>query len=317
MATIGNPYTKLARSAADICAFMVVCRHGQLSSAAREMKISQPSLSQRIRNLEEALDRVLFERSSKGVELTRDGQDLFRRLHDPLSQLAKQFNEVTETEKQSRLLLSVDFAFAYFWLLPRLPEIRQRLGQIDVCVLSTQEPTADAVENTDLVIQMGGAHQVSSKAALLMSEEVTAVCSPGFKSAHPELRTHFDLKDASQYLLHLNSPSSRAYWCTWVEWLHHWNNDLANLREDTVFNNYEMIIQAAVQGHGIALGWRGLVDELLKSGDLVELTSDTLRTDRGYYITHAKDNPSRAAQDLYNWIIAEASTGSAPMAEAI
>jgi len=66
MANQGNSYIKFARSAADLCAFMMVCRHGQLSAAAREMKLSQPSLSQRIRNLEIALDQKLSTEAPKG-----------------------------------------------------------------------------------------------------------------------------------------------------------------------------------------------------------------------------------------------------------
>lgn len=303
MTDIGNSYTKLARSAADLCAFMVVCRHGQLSSAAREMRISQPSLSQRIRNLETVLKQTLFERTSKGVVLTRDGQTLFRKLHEPLNQLAGEFQEISEGRRQNRLLISVDFAFAYFWLLPRLPKIRQHLGQVDVCVLTTQDPRADAVDNTDLVIHMGRFEPSTPQSQLLIQEQVSAVCSPDFKACHPHIQNHADLKHIAEKLLHLNSPSSLTNWCTWSEWLNNWDVDTTGLGQETVFNNYEMIIQAAQKGHGIALGWHGLVDELLDSDELVPIVAGQLTTDRGYHISHLKEHPSQAAVELFNWII--------------
>ncbi|MDA7421919.1 LysR family transcriptional regulator [Tritonibacter multivorans] len=305
MADTGNSYTKLARSAADLCAFMMVCRHGQLSAAAREMKLSQPSLSQRIRNLETALDQQLFERGPKGVTLTRDGQALYRKLHRPLTELAEQFWEVSNSKRPDRLLIAVDFAFAYFWLLPRLPAIREKLGDVDVCVLTSQEPSVDLVSGTDLIIQMGEAGQALADATWLIKEKVSVVCSPAFKDLHPELRTPGDLKDAKAYLLHLNAPSRTTHWCNWEEWLNAWGVDTAGLGKGTVFNNYEMIVQATVRGQGIALGWQGLVDDLMRSNALTELMPQVFETERGYYMSHAKATPSRSAIELHNWIARE------------
>jgi len=241
------------------------------------------------------------------VQLTRDGQALYRKLHQPLAVLASQFAEISQSTQQERLLISVDFAFAYFWLLPGLPKIREKLGKVDVCVLTSQQPSVDAVADTDLIIQMGNSSQTGTAASVLIKEEVGILCSPQFKRAHPELQTPADLKSANQLLLHLNSPSKNIYWCNWAEWLNHWNVDTAGLGKGTVFNNYEMIVQAAVGGQGIALGWGGLVDDLVRNQALTKLMPETVKTVRGYYIAYTKNNPSSTATELHNWIVQETS----------
>jgi DNA-binding transcriptional LysR family regulator len=304
MADQGNSYANLARNAADLCAFLIVCEQGQLSAAAREMKITQPSLSQRIRNLEQSLGKTLFERTPKGVVLTRDGHALQRQLHDPLTELATRFQSFSDGPKQERLLISADFAFAYFWLLPRMPEIRQKLGQVDICILTSQEPKVDRVPETDLLIYMGSASQAGPEETMLMREKVGVVCSPDFKAAHPEIRTPADLMQTPQ-LLHLNTPSRTKFWCSWSEWFSHWQLDPSKLGKGLILSSYEIIVRAATDSQGVALGWRGLIDETVEKGELAFLMPETCETDRGYYIVAGERGTSPAVQDLHDWIVQE------------
>jgi len=305
MSGIGKNYIKLAANSADLCAFMVVCRHGQLSSAAREMQLSQPSLSQRIKNLETAVGRTLFVRTSKGVETTREGLELHRRIAKPLKQVADGYLEFSERSLSNKVLISVDHAFASFWLVPRLPRMREDLGAIDICVLSSQEPKENAGSDTDIVIHMAEPGLATSGDTLLLAEEVSAICSPKFKQEHPDIKSPEDLSKDPAFLLHLNSPTTDTPWCSWPDWLAHFGTPTRLLRKETVFSNYEMIVQAAIGGQGVALGWNGLIDKHIIEFELTKLFAETLSTDRGYFIRKMQPDPSDATLALHDWIIQE------------
>lgn len=99
MPDISFGYTFLSRNTVELCAFVVVAKHGQLSSAARELQNSQPGLSQRIKNLEDTLGRKLFDRTHRGVRLNAEGQELFERVEPLLGPLAARFQEFANRAK--------------------------------------------------------------------------------------------------------------------------------------------------------------------------------------------------------------------------
>ena len=306
MVDIDKNYIVFSRNAPDLCAFMIVCRHGQLSSAAREMRISQPSLSQRIKNLEMALGHRLFDRTSKGVELTREGLSLFNSMEKPLGLVADRFRDFVERDRSSQVMISVDYAFASFWLLPRIPLIRDALGNANICVLTSQNPVEDAGSDADMTIHMVNAHQARASETLVLAEQVSAICSPQFKQEHPDIQQPGDLLRLTARLLHLTAPSQEDRWCDWKEWLGRFSLATHSLSKDTVFSNYEMIIRAAIDGQGVALGWHGLIENLFTGRDLTMLLPETVTTKRGYYIGLHQSRTSRIARDLHDWILEEA-----------
>lgn len=306
MADIDKSYTNLARNSADLCAFMIVCRHGQLSSASKAMKISQPSLSHRIKNLELALGLKLFTRTSKGVELTRDGQYLYRRIERPLTQVSERFAEFSATDKAEKVMISVDYAFASLWLLPRLPRIRDVTGAINLCILTSQDPVENAGPDTDIIIHMDHFNDSKTRENLLFQERVSAICSPAFKQSHPGITSPADLLEQSPYLLHLNSPTANTPWCNWAEWFEILGEDTNDMSKDTVFSNYELIIRAASGGQGVALGWQGLTESLLDGLTLTTLLPDVVTTECGYFIDLPQRKSSNMVEVLRAWIVNEA-----------
>ena len=305
MDIIGNNYSYFSRNASDLCAFVMVCRHGQLSSAAREMKISQPSLSQRIKNLEAAVGTVLFDRTSKGVALTQSGLNLYRSIEQPLTDAAGSFQSFLEKNDTERVMISVDYAFSSFWLLPRIPQMREALGDANICVLTSQNPVKDAGPDIDLTIHMAGRHQVKGSETLLLPERVSAICSPAFKQEITYIHEPADLVRNPNLLLHLNSPSAEAHWCGWQEWFKHLDVHPNDISKDVVFSNYEMIIRAAIAGQGVVLGWHGLIEHLFNGRDLAMLFPNMITTERGYYIGLHQNTPSPIARTLHDWIITE------------
>ena len=239
------------------------------------------------------------------VALT-EGLSLFRSMEKPLGKVASRFQDFMEKDRSDRVLISVDYAFASFWLLPRIPRMREALGTTNICVLTSQNPVENAGNDTDITLHMAGSHQVRASETLVLSEQVSAVCSPTFKQENFAIVRPYHLLEQPSKLIHLNSPSADTRWCNWEEWMESLDVTIDHLAKDTVFSNYEMIVRAAIDGQGVALGWHGLIEPLLRRHDLTMLMPDFVTTGRGYYINLHQTKSSRMASDLHEWIITEA-----------
>lgn len=306
MAGIDNPYTQLACCASDLCAFMLVCQHGTLSAAAEQMKISQPSMSLRIKNLESHLNRELFVRHSSGMELNNAGQRLQDLLQGPLDQVAAQFQTYQNDDGEARVVISVDHAFASLWLLPRLPQLREELGNTDICIHSSQDPIGNAGSETDISIFMAKPGQVQSDATLMFHERVSVVCSPELQQQLGAPIKLQALLSENIPLLHLKNPNRKTPWIDWAQWIAAVDLSPDPYAAQTMFNSYEMIIKASCDGQGVALGWHKLIDELLASSALVKLFPDTVKTDTGYYIQVMTPSATPKISMVRDWILAEA-----------
>ncbi|MGQ7843527.1 LysR family transcriptional regulator [Granulosicoccus sp. 3-233] len=302
----GNSYGALARSSADLCAFMLVCQHGKLSLAAQAMQLSQPSLSQRIRNLETTLGRQLFTRHSSGVDLTHAGRELLRLLGQPLEQAATRFDQFLTHTGTERIVISVDHAFGSFWLLPRLPQLREESGTTDICIISSQDPRNSATPEADIRIFMARPAEVAAESVCLLAERVSAVCSAAFLASHREIRSVQDLSNNPSLLLHLASPAGNSCWIDWRQWFESHDIFCPQLPTETSFNSYEMIINAARRSQGVALGWHGLIDDLLTDGELVTLFPDSVSTDSGYYMSMIESDASPGILGIRDWILQQA-----------
>lgn len=306
MAGIDNPYTELARHSADLCAFVLVCQSGKLSAAAEQMRISQPSMSLRIKNLETSLNSALFVRHSAGMALTSHGERLYALLQEPLAQAAAQLQSFQHHSAPERVVISVDHAFASFWLLPRLPQLREQLGDTDICIHSSQDPLANAGQEADISIFMAKPERAHCDARLLFQETVAAVCSAKFKADNPALNAPSDLLKNESPLLHLRNPDKHTPWMDWSQWLSKLECKPDALTVKTEFNSYEMIIKAACVGQGVALGWHKLIDELINKGELVALFPDRVQTDTGYYIQTDSTRVNDKVLTIRDWIVTTA-----------
>ena len=74
-----------------------------------------------------------------------------------------------------------------------------------------------------------------------------------------------------------------------------------------LINDYVLVIQAVMEGQGIALGWRHLTDRLIASGLLVRLTGHAMLTGKGFHVAWPKNRPlSESAEKVRDWLAAQA-----------
>ncbi|MGA2779564.1 MAG: LysR substrate-binding domain-containing protein [Steroidobacteraceae bacterium] len=304
-----NPPRRLPPFAA-LSAFDAVARHGTFTRAALELNVSQPAISRRIAALEADLGTPMFGRDTRPLRLTADGRRLFEVLRASLSRLEQVVQEIRGARPGQKIVLGVDPGFASYWLLPRLPRLQAAFANYSLRIL-TGDFTDDR-DDVDLLIEFGIGR--ASSVGRILGENVFAVCSPAYLAGR---RRVFGLEELrEQRLLWLEDPHERWYsWRSWFETLHQPFNSKA--LKAVSFNDYSLLLSAALAGQGVALGWEGLIDQFLENGSLVRVSKESVRSERGYYVScTARENS--AAQRVAHWLVgADAvSSAAAPLPQA-
>jgi putative choline sulfate-utilization transcription factor len=286
--------------------FEAAARHLNFTEAARELCVSQAAVSRQIRRLEEQLGTALFQRAHRALRLTAAG----KRLHDAvtmgLGHIANTASDIASPGKDGQIRVASTVAFATFWLMPRLNGFRQSYPNVDVNVTASDRSDDLYAEGFDIALTCGDKHPPGQDAYFLFTELVYPVCSPDYLKAHPGLKTPEDL--LGERLLHLDERLWRDIgWepIDWSIWL-----DKCGVRDTPeqhglMLNNYPMLVQAALDGQGIALGWQHLVGHLLESGRLVRPIEKAWDSQRGFYMIVSANRPIRAEiAALRDWVLA-------------
>lgn len=241
--------------------FETTARRLSFTRAADELHLTQAAVSRQIRQLEEALDQPLFVRLHRRVELTPVGERLAADLSQSFMQIARSVAQA-RGETRERLRLSVEPAFAARWLLPRLPRFVASEPQIDVEVDST-EIMREVGSEADMAIRyIEGPRRSPQRSAILLAEvAMYPVLAPSLLRAGQTLRKAEDLL---QYpLLHEDEDRS------WQTWFRAAGLPNISIPRRMRFNDVALVLQAAVNGHGIALGDDLLAADDLKAGRLI------------------------------------------------
>ncbi|MDT8329138.1 MAG: LysR family transcriptional regulator [Roseovarius sp.] len=213
MSDNGNPYAIFARYSADLCLFLLVAEHSQLSRAAKISGLSQPRMSQRMRFLEDSLGKQLFLRERRGVALTQAGHELFNALSVPLSGAVEAFSRYQEKPARGDVVILCDIAFASFRLLPLFSSLCSTFPDFSVSLLTVQQPRYKTLPEADLIIRMEESHTPDVHEVCLSRESVSVLCSPAYKRTHPAMQGPQDLMDKT--LIELTAQGSPP-WFTWA-----------------------------------------------------------------------------------------------------
>lgn len=278
-------------------------RHLSFTAAALELGTSQPAVSQRIGLLEEDLGVPLFKRGHRGVSLTADGLQLFNAVRDSLGGIGDAAASIRARRARQVLTVATDFGFAAYWLMPRLAALRALVPNLDVRIVTTQDPFDIRGEPVDIAVAFGAGQWPGCTAQALFPEIVVPVCSPGFWAAHGLTGQAADL--AKLPLLHLESAEPLR-WLGWQNWLARHGVASTGESHDLTLNNYPLVIQAAIAGQGLALGWTPLVDDLVRNGQLVAAFAQPTTTAQGYFLVEptAQRTPE-PVQRFRQWIVGE------------
>jgi DNA-binding transcriptional LysR family regulator len=200
------------------------------------------------------------------------------------------------------LTVTATVSFAALWLVPRLARFRKLRPGIDVRLAATNDVTNLERDRIDVAIRFMEPRAAPPGAISLTGEEVFPVCSPALlrDRARP-LKKPADL--ARHALLHFDDPVGRWPWLNWNQWLDAFH--LPDLKPAGIahYSHYDQLIQAAIEGEGVALGRTPLVVRFLKSGALVAPFQDRIAVTREYFIIvppHAAARPQ--VQRFVTWL---------------
>lgn len=282
--------------------FESAARHLNFTAAAEELGTTQPAVSHRVRSMEEHLGVSLFFRQHRGVKLTEEGLRLYQTVRQSLDALRLTTAEVRVQDEQRTLTLATDFGFAKLWLLPRIPELQKAIPNLQLRVLTSQDEIDPRQETIDFSIHFNGPSR-DPNAELLFPEYVVPVCSPELLRRHEPIRTAADLTRIP--LLHLQQVEPTR-WMDWGEWFRTQGVSDGPLSSNLTFNDYSMVIQAAVSSAGVALGWAPLVDELLDKGQLAVAYDRPVKTARGCFLTPPPFSQLSGIRARFrDWLLAE------------
>ena len=287
----------------NLLVFESAARRGSFTRAAEDLGISQPAVSHAMRLLEADLGVALFERQHKGVQTTEAGKYLLEQVGMGLSLIDQALREVRSMQAH-QVTLAVSTATATWWLLPRIARFKQQHPDIELRVITTDTDLDMARERIDLSITLGADDFANYQRWHFVDEEIFPVCSPKFLQANPLP----DLKAlAHSPLLVLEERYKPRM--DWKEWLTRFDINLPRQPKLFRFNDYSIVLQAAIEGQGVAQGWRHIVQPLIAQGLLVQPLQQSVTTDQPLFITAPQGKVLRPdVAYLKDWLVAEAAT---------
>ncbi len=292
---------RLLPSFRGLVAFEAAGRLGSFTRAGEELGMTQSAVSYSIKALEEEVGRPLFERGHREVRLTSAGSRLHTEVSRSLYQLAQGISTVRTVPDDNVVTISVSTAFATLWMAPRLQLMRTDLPDIELRLHTADRDLDIVAEDIPLGIRGGRPRQWPGyECAPFAAEEIVAVASPAYLEAHGMPHRPGDL--LTHTLAHLDEPY--RYAATWKDWLKSAGVTGAAPVRGTRANEYVAVLQMALDGDAVALGWRHLVDDFLKSGRLKQVTDHTFRTGNSFYVIwprqrKLKENSAR----VRDWIL--------------
>ncbi len=286
-------------------AFEAVARLRGFNRAAEELGVTQSSVSQHVKALEEWTGRKLLIRSSHNTSVTDDGQQLADAVKRGLGDIIDVCNHLKQRQSNEQVIvLSCPPGFALNWLFPRLINFDQRYPDLPVSITTHSFSTSISPSDTNLSIRYGTGKYPNLFTQQLMTERMTPVCAPTLPDGEPPLtqishlaRHTVLLDEIGQY--EANPP-------TWSYWAQKAGHDLPRLNRTRRFGQANMAVQMAIRGGGIALGREPLVIDALREGNLVMPFAQFVLSEYGYWLVCNRQTAQQEHIQIFmNWLLEE------------
>lgn len=290
----------LVPSPNSLFVFEAAARNLSFKRAAGELNVTQPSISHAIKTLERHCGATLFARDNRGVQLTEAGRQLYDEVRTSFRRM-EQTLEAISARGTRYITFAASTSLAAHWLAPQLYHFQADHPDIKIRVVATDrdiEPDQDI--DVTVWVRPRGFERPNSW--YICDEVIFPVCSPGYLASHPGLRTVDDL-DRHQLLHSSDAYRKRMGWAEWVELA---GGDTAKVKPDIVFNDYQLTLQGALAGEGIALGWSLTAQYLLKNRLLVRPLPSEIRTDRAFFLlTNDRAGQGQKWRRLVDWFMSQ------------
>ena len=288
---------------AAIRGFVAVARRMSMTLAAQDLCLTQSAVSRQIQALEEHLGTPLLIRKHRAIALTAAGEELLHLASPWLDRLAEYSASLHEHIRP--VTITAPISVTSLWILPRLGAFQDAHPTIDVRVSANNRMLNLKQEGIDFAIRYARSSDVPPDAVQLFGEKIMPVASK--KMAARAFRNPRAL--LNEVLLELDERA--LPWLRWSDWLVAMGMPNAKPKAYRHLNQYDQVVQAAIEGHGIALGRVALVLPMLNDGRLVAMDPRGLgNSDYAYWLIGDSRSQREEVRVFRNWIIKEVRDGA-------
>jgi DNA-binding transcriptional LysR family regulator len=282
-------------------AFEASARHLSFTKAAEELFLTQSAVSRQIASLEAHYELPLFRRLHRALRLTDEGQRLHLAVSDVLTRLHQAGAELKRGRGSRTVVVTTTPGFAGLWLIPRLAGFTAARPDVDVRISATYDVVQLNRDGVDLAIRYTDAKRAGPSAQLLFDEVVFPVCSPKLlRDAKRPLKHPQDLSRHALLQKESDPIDSLQHWSTWLRAM---KLDGLKPARTIQFSMYDQLIQAAVDGQGVALARSPLVDELMRRRKLVAPFDAAVASPRSYYLLQSSAAPRKPeVKEFIGWL---------------
>jgi len=293
--------TAMALSAtllSQLRAFEAVGRHGSFKRAADELHVTQSALSHHVRHLEHHLGLALLRRLHRRIELTDEGRRLCADCSVSFETLARAVQQLVVGDAQDALTVSIAPYFSAKWLTPRLGRWWARHPNIDLQLRHAYQPADFLHDRVDAGISWGHGRWDGAEVRPVLAGELVAVCAPALAR---ELAPGKGLAALSRQRLFCEFDKGH-----WPAWFKNAGDTVARKLDVVLIDDSHALRRTAVDGHGVALFFRGLLQDDLRSGQLAQLLDVTVDPGAAYYFVRPKGKPVGAKLVAFQrWLMDE------------
>ena len=292
------------------------------TKAATRLNVTPGAVSRLVRKLEDHLGVALFRRSPSGLELTAAGADYLREVEGALSAISEATRRARDRSPHKRLKISCYPTFAARWLMPRWGRFFDRHPDIEVQIATSLTDVDLMTDQTvDLAIQIGSSTELTDTHSHLLG---------GLKSHHllaidicPVSRPHlFEGLNSPRELIQVLGELTLVHATPLPRAWPHWLGSYAEACEDAtllksiehldashglVFETQNLAFQAALEGLGVAIGIKCLVEQELHDGQLIEPFRFSRRSTKSFRVLYRRSSEDSESAMLYrDWLLEEA-----------
>ncbi|MGA4127548.1 LysR substrate-binding domain-containing protein [Ralstonia nicotianae] len=292
-----------------LIAFEAVVRHASFTRAAAELNLTQSAVSRQIGQLEAFLGRPLFVRDPRrALQLTVAGKRYADRVRFLLETCSDATYEVMRRYGDLDLSVACSSGVATLWLAPRIGSFHTSHPNINLRIIVRDSFASLTPSEFDVgLYYLRETCGPLFNAQPLIDEEVFPVCSPSYLGGRlvtPEELTRQTL---------LMQDDRQLTWMSWDEWLGLNGVTMPQKPRAIISNLYPQLVQMALHGQGILLGWRQIIDSHLEAKSLVRATHETATFGGGYHVITPNDRAMNRAATLFaSWLLQQ---GAQPKGE--
>jgi LysR family glycine cleavage system transcriptional activator len=286
-------------------AFEAAARAGSFSAAAGALNLTHGAISRRIARLEGWLGLRVFERQARGIALTPEGQRLLQRTQAAFSLIADTSDRWTEPRGPAVVRVNSMPSVSSLWLMPRVARFEAGDPPLRVILLIDQRTVDLADQGVDLAIRCGRGGLPGRVSAKLFEEWCFPIAAPG-------LARRIAAGDPERLLAHPLIHDSDA--SGWRAWFAAHGLDYRPRPQDRRFEDYNLVLDAAACGLGIALARPPLAQGPIESGRLVAVDERSVLNPVSYWLDRPGGTIRPAAAALARRVAEEAGMGADALA---